>query len=58
MRAIPSLLQSNALNVFLLAGTSTDDLKRRRLEPLLASAHVVPVNLAALLPVRVWAWGL
>lgn len=30
MRATPSLLQSNALNIFLLDGTSTDDLKQRR----------------------------
>lgn len=30
MRATPSLLQSNALNIFLLDGRSTDDLKQRR----------------------------
>ena len=30
MRATPSLFQSSALNIFLLAGTSTDDLKQRR----------------------------
>lgn len=30
VRATPLLLQSNALNIFLLAGSSTDDLKQRR----------------------------
>lgn len=30
VRATPLLLQSNALNIFLLAGSSTDDLEQRR----------------------------